>query len=101
MIAQSMGPSIHSFIHSFLEEELPAQPRLNREDLRRQQKAGILLRGIKQSSSGSPFPVDGPTIEKARRCLRYKRTRGQEALPWPKNAEPDGGARSETEVRKV
>ena len=81
------------FIHSFIpriyiaplqgtySEALPAQPRLNREDLSRRQKAGILLRGIKRSSSGSPFQVEGPTIEKARRCLRHERARGTRSSP--------------------
>ena len=44
-------------------EALPAQPRLNRDDFSCWQKAAILLRGSKRSSSGSPFQVEGPTIE--------------------------------------
>ena len=72
-------------------ESLQAQPRLNREDIRSCQKAGILLRGIKRSSSGSPFQVEDPTIEKARRCQRdMNGPEGQEALPWARGEEPDG-----------
>jgi hypothetical protein len=86
----------HSFIHSFIHfenlytvaplqaaysEALPAQPRLNRDDLSSWEKAPILLRGSKRSSSGSPFWVEGPTIEKARCCLRDERARGTRSSP--------------------
>src|SRR5688572_27212705 len=47
-----------------------------RDDFSYWQKADILLRGSKRSSSGSPFQVEGSTIEEARHCLRDMRARG-------------------------
>ena len=84
-------------------EALSAQPRLNRDDFSCWQKAAILLRGSKRSSSGSPFQVEGPTIEKARCCLRDERTRRKRSSPLAEEQSPTGGQIRDwtTEVRKV
>src|SRR6218665_1120823 len=74
---------IHSFIHSgdlysassrdHYSEALPAQPRTKKKDLREMEGWAI---STERSSKGRSFHADGPTIEKALRCIIAKRARG-------------------------
>ena len=57
-------------------DALPAQPRLNRKDLSDLQKAGKLFQGSRCNVSGTPFQMEKPTIEEARRCLRAEGAKG-------------------------
>src|SRR6218665_2927320 len=68
---------IHSFIHSRIykaplqeidSEAPPAQPRRYRSVLSNLQNALSLFLGRIRISKGSPFQVEGPTMENARRC---------------------------------
>src|SRR6218665_1947463 len=68
----------HSFIHSRIykaplqeiySEAPPAQPRRYRSVLSNLQNALSLFLGRMRISKGSPFQVEGPTMENARRCL--------------------------------
>src|SRR6218665_1258319 len=73
--------SFHSFIHSFIHsgsysEALSVQQRSKRNVLRSLQKEDTLFRCSKRSVRGSSFQVEGPTTEKARRCLSAERARG-------------------------
>src|SRR6218665_849184 len=81
-----MGVSqIHSFIHSRIykaplqeiySEAPPAQPRRCRSALSNLQNALSLFLGMIRISKGSPFQVEGPTMENARRCLVAVLARG-------------------------
>src|SRR6218665_1312286 len=80
----------HSFIHSriykapFQEiypEAPPAQPRRYRSVLSNLQNALSLFLGRRRISKGSPFQVEVPTMENARRCLVVVLARG--ANSWP------------------
>src|SRR6218665_233504 len=68
----------YSFIHSRIykaslqeiySEAPPAQPWRYRSVLSNLQNALSLFLGRRQISKGSPFQVEGPTMENARRCL--------------------------------
>src|SRR6218665_227000 len=50
-------------------EAPPAQPRRYRSVLSNLQNALSLFSGRRRISKGSPFQVEGPTMENARRCL--------------------------------
>src|SRR6218665_797027 len=76
---------IYSFIHSRIykapiqeiySEAPPAQPRRYRSVLSNLQNALSLFLGRIQISKGSPFQVEGPTMENARRCLVAVLARG-------------------------
>ena len=78
-------PSIHSFIHSRIykaplqeiySDAPPAQPRRYRSVLSNLQNALSLFLGMIRISKGSPFQVEGPTMENARRCLVAVLARG-------------------------
>ena len=75
----------HSFIHSRIykaplqeiySEAPPAQPRRYRSVLSNLQNALSLFLDRIRISKGSPFQVEGPTMEKARRCLVAVLARG-------------------------
>src|SRR6218665_3060819 len=81
---------IHSFIHSRIykaplqkiySEVPPAQPRRYRSVLSNLQNAFSLFLGRRRISKGSPFQVEGPTMENARRCLVAVLARGTNS--WP------------------
>src|SRR6218665_984953 len=85
---------IHSFSHSFIHSRIykaplqeiysespPAQPRRYRSVLSNLQNALSLLLGRILISKGSPFQVEGPTMENARRCLVAVLARGTNS--WP------------------
>src|SRR6218665_3808150 len=74
--------NIHTFIHSFIHSRIykaplqeiyseapPAKPRRYRSVLSNLQNALSLFLGRMRISKGSPFQVEGPTMENARRCL--------------------------------
>src|SRR6218665_422770 len=84
---------IHSFIHSedlysAYSEALPAQP-WTKKDLREMQNLEGWAISTERSSKGRSFHADGPTIEKALRCIIGKRARGTKNSPWQQNAAPD------------
>src|SRR6218665_892470 len=81
---------IHSFIHSRIykaplqeiySEAPQAQPRRYRSVLSNLQNALSLFLGRIRISKGSPFQVEGPTMENARRCLVAVLARGTNS--WP------------------
>src|SRR6218665_2058928 len=81
---------IHSFIHSRIykaplqeiySEAPPAQPRRYRSALSNLQNALSLFFCRIRISKGSPFQVEGPTMENARRCLVAVLARGTNS--WP------------------
>src|SRR6218665_812831 len=78
---KTFGNKIHSFIHSRIykaplqeiySEVPPAQPRRHRSVLSNLQNTLSLFLGRIRISKGSPFQVEGPTMENARRCLVTK-----------------------------
>src|SRR6218665_1245162 len=78
----------YSFIQEFIrrvERNLlrgaPAQPRRYRSVLSNLQNALSLFLSRRRISKKSPFQVEGPTMEKARRCLIAVLARG--ANSWP------------------
>src|SRR6218665_117005 len=81
--------AIHSFIHlriykaplQEISEAPPAQPRRYRSVLSNLQNALSLFLGRIGISKGSPFQVEGPTMENARRCLVAVLARGTNS--WP------------------
>jgi len=100
---------IFSFIHSRIckvplkeiySEAPPAQPRCNRSVLSNLQNALSLILGRRRLSKGSPFQVEGPTMENAWCCLVAVLARGTNS--WPVTEEwrgrhpgrPDTGIQS-------
>src|SRR6218665_3489790 len=81
---------LYSFMHSiickaplqeFYSEAPPSQPRRYRSVLINLQNALSLFLGRIRISKGSPFRVEGPTMENARRCLVAVLARGINS--WP------------------
>src|SRR6218665_1370789 len=77
---------IHSFIHSgvlysassrdFYSEALPAQSRTKKKDFREMSNLEGWAISKERNSKGRSFHADGPTTEKALRCIIAKRARG-------------------------
>src|SRR6218665_2659534 len=85
-----MNYNIHSFIRSRIymaplqeiySEAPPAQPLRYRSVLSNLQSAVSLFLGRIRISKGSPFQVEGSTMENARRCLVAVLARGTKS--WP------------------
>ena len=94
-----------SFIHSGylysapsrnLLEALSVQLRPKRNVLRSLQKEDVLFWGIKRSVRGSSFQVEGPTTEKALRCLSAEPARGTKSSPRAEERRAWREARFET-----
>ena len=83
----------HSFIHSFIlniyiaplqenySEALPTPARLKRAVLVEKKNAGDKALGKIRSWEGSPFQIEGPTTENARRCLAEVRANDTRRRP--------------------
>src|SRR6218665_1316241 len=90
---------IHSFIHSgdlysassrdYYSEALPAQSRTKKKDFREMQNLEGWAISKERSSKGRSFHADGPTTEKALRCIIAKRARGTKTHPSQQNGAPD------------
>src|SRR6218665_1206833 len=69
-------------LHKNYSEALPTPVRLKRTVFKREKNERDKVLGKRQSSSGRPFQVEGPTTEKARFCLMEERAKGRRRRPW-------------------
>src|SRR6218665_2216629 len=68
--------------------------------LRSLQREDTLFRGSKRSARGSSLQVEGPTTEKARRCLSAEWARGTKSSPRAEKRRARREARSETGLQR-
>src|SRR6218665_1010337 len=97
---------MHSFIHSgdlysassrdYYSEVLPAQPQTKKKDFREMQNLEGWAISKERSSKRRSFHDDGPTTEKALRCIIAKRARGTKNSPLAAERSTRRAAKTDT-----